>query len=160
MKRVTLSVFVLVSFLLYSFGIRSIDSSSLPGPNNVPAVRNEESESDDSTVVRPNTPSIGSNTSQKQGNYRDGTYKGSVADAFYGTIQVQAVIKGGRITDVKFLQYPNDQPNSVAINQQAMPYLRQEAIKAQDSQVDGVSGATDTSQAFVQSLSVALRQAR
>ena len=46
------------------------------------------------------------------------------------------------------------------INQQAMPVLKQEAIQAQSAQVDGVSGATDTSDAFVQSLTSALTQAQ
>jgi uncharacterized protein with FMN-binding domain len=91
--------------------------------------------------------------------YKDGTYTGSVADAFYGDIQVEATIEGGKITAVKFLQYPNDRPNSVAINQQAIPFLQQEAIRAQSAHVDGVSGATDTSIAFEQSLSSALSQA-
>ncbi|HEX3096025.1 MAG TPA: hypothetical protein VHQ20_02810, partial [Patescibacteria group bacterium] len=38
------------------------------------------------------------------GKYKDGTYTGSVADAYYGNIQVKAIISGGKITDVIFLQ--------------------------------------------------------
>lgn len=106
------------------------------------------------------TPASGStNPTAQQGQYRNGTYTGSVADAFYGNVQVQAVISGGRITDVIFLQYPNDRSTSIAINTQAMPYLKQEAIQAQSAQVDIVSGASDTSQAFQQSLTSALAQA-
>ena len=41
-----------------------------------------------------------------------------------------------------------------------MPNLKQEAITAQNAQVDIVSGATDTSNAFMQSLSSALSQAK
>ena len=93
------------------------------------------------------------------GKYKDGTYTGSVADAYYGSVQVQAVIKGGRITSVNFLQYPNDRGTSIRINSQAMPYLQQEAIIAQSASVNGVSGASDTSMAFIQSLSDALSQA-
>lgn len=112
-----------------------------------------------------NTPSTGSsgsqqtNNSSSPGQYKDGTYTGSVADAYYGNIQVQAIISGGKITDVQFLQYPNDNGTSHMINTQAMPYLRQEAITAQSAQVDIVSGASDSSQAFQQSLSSALSQA-
>lgn len=91
--------------------------------------------------------------------YKNGTYTGSVADAFYGNIQVQAVISGGKITDVIFLQYPNDRSTSVYINSQAMPYLKQEAIAAQSANVAGVSGASATSQAFIESLGSALQQA-
>ncbi len=92
--------------------------------------------------------------------YKDGQYTGDSADAFYGFIQVKAVISGGKITDVQFLQYPNDRSNSIFINKQAMPYLKQEAVAAQSSQVDIISGATDTSMAFIQSLASALSQAK
>jgi len=91
--------------------------------------------------------------------YKDGNYTGSVADAFYGNIQVRATVSGGKLTAVTFLQYPNDRSESVQINRQAMPLLQQEAIQAQSAEVSGVSGASDTSDAFIQSLSSALRQA-
>ncbi len=91
---------------------------------------------------------------------KDGTYTGSTEDAFYGFIQVQAVIQQGKITDVKFLQFPNDRSTSIEINTQAMPLLKQEAIRAQSSNVSIVSGATDSSMAFVQSLKTALTQAQ
>ena len=104
------------------------------------------------------------NLSQIQANpnvsYKDGTYTGNVADAFYGNVQVQTTISGGKIASVTFLQYPHDRSTSQSINSQAMPYLQQEAIAAQSGQVNVVSGATDTSNAFVQSLSSALTQAQ
>ncbi len=97
---------------------------------------------------------------QPKGLYVDGTYTGSVADAYYGNVQVQAVVSGGKLTDVQFLQYPNTHSTSVYINSQAMPYLTQEAIQSQSANVDIVSGATDTSMAFQQSLAAALAQAK
>ena len=100
------------------------------------------------------------NTGNTATTYKDGSYTGTVADAFYGNIQVKAIISGGKITDVQFLQYPNDQGNSIEINTYAMPILTQEAIKAQSSNVNIVSGATDSSAAFIQSLADALTQAK
>lgn len=94
------------------------------------------------------------------GQYKDGTYTGSVADAYYGNIQVQVSIQNGKIADVAFLQYPNDRGTSREINGQAMGYLRSEAISAQSANVDIVSGATDSSLAFRQSLTYALSQAK
>lgn len=141
-QKVALSAFVLLSFALYTLVLRHDDSSS-----QVVAPTNTSSTTSTSTVT---------NATAK---YKDGTYTGSVADAFYGNVQVQAIVKGGKVASVQFLQYPNDRPNSVEINQQAMPFLQQEAIKAQSAHVDVVSGATDTSQAFIQSLSVALSKA-
>ena len=99
------------------------------------------------------TPSTG-------GAYKDGVYTGPVTDAFYGNVQVQATIQGGKITDVTFLDYPHDRGTSVYINSQATPYLKQEAIQAQSANVDVVSGATQTSLAFIKSLTAALAGAK
>jgi uncharacterized protein with FMN-binding domain len=94
-----------------------------------------------------------------KGQYRDGTYTGNSANAYYGNVQVKVTIQGGKITDVAFLDYPKDRSTSLMISNQAMPQLVQEAIQAQSANVNGVSGATDTSAAFQQSLSSALSQA-
>jgi uncharacterized protein with FMN-binding domain len=93
------------------------------------------------------------------GQYKDGTYTGSVADAYYGNVQVQAIVQNGNIADVQFLQYPSDNGNSANISQRSMPLLKAEAISAQSATVDIISGATQTSQAFQQSLTAALNQA-
>jgi uncharacterized protein with FMN-binding domain len=92
--------------------------------------------------------------------YRDGQYTGNVADAFFGDVQVKATIQGGRISDVQFLQYPSDRRTSVRINSYAVPALRNEAIRAQKAEVDIISGATLTSEAFIQSLQSALNKAK
>ncbi|HUC01422.1 MAG TPA: peptidoglycan-binding protein [Candidatus Paceibacterota bacterium] len=93
------------------------------------------------------------------GQYKDGTYTGSVADAFYGNLQVVATIQGGAITDITFPQYPTG-GNSSNVSGWALPTLKQEAITAQSADVHIVSGATQDSQAFQQSLAVALAQAK
>jgi len=94
-----------------------------------------------------------------QGKYKNGTYNGSQADASYGIIQVQAIITNGKISDVKFLSYPNDRPHSVQVSNYAMPILKKEAIAAQSENVNTVSGASYTSAAFIESLGSALTQA-
>jgi len=94
-----------------------------------------------------------------QGKYKNGTYNGSQADASYGIIQVQAVITNGKISDVKFLSYPNDRQHSLQVSNYAMPILKREAITAQSENVNTVSGASYTSAAFIESLGSALSQA-
>ena len=93
------------------------------------------------------------------GRYKNGNYTGSIANAYYGNVQVQVAIQGQKLSSITFLQYPNSHPTSVSINMRAMPILQQEAIQAQSAQVNGVSGASLTSQAFIQSLNNALTQA-
>lgn len=65
-----------------------------------------------------------------------------------------------KITAVKIQSYPNHTDRSIFINQQALPILIQEATKAQSTAIDLVSGATDTSQAFEQSLQSAILKAK
>ncbi len=98
-------------------------------------------------------------TATPDGLYKDGVYDGPIVDAYYGNVQVEAVIQGGKIADVKFLDYPQDRRTSRYINSQAMPWLTEEAVQVQNANVDLISGATFTSQAFVQSLQLALNQA-
>ncbi len=95
-----------------------------------------------------------------RGMYADGTYRGTPGDAYYGYVQVAAVISGGRLADVQILDHPSDRNRSVYINSIAMPALVSEALRAQNAQIDFVSGATDSSMAFRDSLSSALALAR
>lgn len=92
--------------------------------------------------------------------FKDGSYTGSTEDAFYGYIQVKAIITGGKLSNIEFLQYPNDNSTSLRINEEALPMLRTEAISAQGTQIDAISGASDTSPAFIKSLANALAQAK
>lgn len=113
-----------------------------------------------STATIPAPATTPSTSVINSGIYKDGAYTGNVADAYYGNVQVKAVISNGKITDVIFLDYPHDRNTSVKINTQAMPYLKSEAIAAQSASVDVVSGASATSGAFNESLASALAQAK
>jgi uncharacterized protein with FMN-binding domain len=61
-----------------------------------------------------------------------------------------------KIVKVGVPQYPNHTDRSVYINQTALPYLIQETLQAQSANIQMVSGASDTSDAFIQSLQGAL----
>ncbi len=92
--------------------------------------------------------------------YKDGTYTGSTSDSQFGPVQVQAVISGGKITNVNFLQMPSDRSQSQYIASQAEPLLLREAIATQSAQIDTISGATSDSFGFSDSLQSALSQAK
>ncbi len=139
MNKYLLSVGVIIAFVVYALN-QPTKTAVLPIEN-----------SSQTTTESSSNPSI---------SYKDGEYTGSNADATYGNVQVKAVISGGKITDVQFLDYPKDRDNSLEISNQSMPILKSEAIKAQTAEVDIVSGATQTSEAFKQSLQAALSQAQ
>ncbi|MDE2445241.1 MAG: FMN-binding protein [Alphaproteobacteria bacterium] len=86
----------------------------------------------------------------------DGTFIGGSYDAYYGMVQVQATIKKGSIVNVKALKFPNHSGTSRAINRQALPYLLQEVVSAQNAKVQIIGGATLTSRAYIRSLRDAL----
>jgi uncharacterized protein with FMN-binding domain len=85
-----------------------------------------------------------------------GTFTGPAVDVGYGTVQVQVTIAGGRLTDVKALQLPSHRSRSRSISSTAAPILRSEALAAHGANIDGVSGATYTSEGYAQSLQGAL----
>ncbi len=68
-------------------------------------------------------------------------------------------LQGSRIVDVTALQMPTDRQRSAEISQAVAPMLQQEVLQAQSAQIDIVSGASYTSQAYAQSLQSALDQA-
>jgi uncharacterized protein with FMN-binding domain len=150
MKKIIIAAFVAIVFIVYSLYHQGEKSSTVTTTSTSDTPDTSNSSTTDTTA-----PVATANIT-----YKDGEYTGDAADAFYGNIQVKATISGGKLTDVQFLQYPNDRHDSVEINQAAMPKLKQEAIQAQSANVSGVTGATDTSQAFVQSLGSALKSAQ
>jgi uncharacterized protein with FMN-binding domain len=83
---------------------------------------------------------------------------GTVVGNRFGENQVTLVVKGTKIQDVRY-SLPADRPRSAEINDQAGPLLRQEVLQAQSAKINVISGATFTSEAFAQSLQVALQRA-
>ena len=86
----------------------------------------------------------------------DGTYDGSVVNTRFGTVKVQAVISGGKITDVIAVKLTDADRKSIQISQQVAPMVRSEVLTAQSAKVANISGGTYTTQAYLQSLQSAL----
>lgn len=99
----------------------------------------------------------GAAVSTVKGGY-SGQVTGSAVDVGYGTVQVQVTIQNGTITDVQAIQLPGG-GHSGQVSSYAAPQLRSEALQAQSAKIDSISGATYTSQGYIQSLQSALTQA-
>lgn len=89
----------------------------------------------------------------------DGTYTGAVESTRFGDVQVQITVSGGAITDVTALHLTDHDGRSVSISNRAAPILRGEVLAAQSSQVQTVSGATYTTDAYLSSVQSAIDQA-
>ena len=88
-----------------------------------------------------------------------GTFTGAVGNTRYGPVQVQITVVNNKITNAVALTYPTESFRDQQINQQAIPYLIQETLSAQSANIQGVGGASYTSQGWVDSLQSALSKA-
>ena len=89
----------------------------------------------------------------------DGTFTGDSADTRWGPVQVRITVADGAVTAVTAVDYPQNNGRDVEINSYAIPQLNQEATAAGDAHIDTVSGATVTSDGYIQSLQSALDKA-
>jgi uncharacterized protein with FMN-binding domain len=74
----------------------------------------------------------------------------------WGIVQVEISVKNGKVTSAKTVQVPNGNHRDEEINAYAVPVLNQEVLDAQSAGIDTVSGATVTSDGYIQSLQSAL----
>ena len=88
-----------------------------------------------------------------------GTFVGATQQTRFGPVQVQITLSNGKITAAKALQFPNNDFRSQQISQQAIPYLVQETLAANSANIQGVGGASYTSQGWYDSLVSALAKA-
>jgi len=76
----------------------------------------------------------------------------------YGDVQVRVSVSGTKITGITNVMLPSNDGKSQEISATAGPELAQQALTAQSSQIDGVSGASYTSDSYRTSLQSALDQ--
>lgn len=86
------------------------------------------------------------------------TLTGSAVQTRYGAVQVEVTFSGNTITAVRTLQSPDGSGRDIAINSQALPILQQEVLASQSANIDTVSGATYTSEGYIQSVQSAIDQ--
>ena len=89
----------------------------------------------------------------------DGTYTGDAVETRWGTVQVEIIVKNGKLTSADAVQFPNGNPRDQQINAYAVPRLNSEAVAAQSASIDAVSGATVTSDGYLESLQSAIDSA-
>jgi uncharacterized protein with FMN-binding domain len=82
--------------------------------------------------------------------------EGDAVPTRYGAVQVRLAMRGRRIVDIAVLAHPDDLERSRQIDADALPKLRQQVLAAQGADIDGVAGATYTSQGYRQSVQSAL----
>jgi len=74
----------------------------------------------------------------------------------YGKLAVKVTVSGSRVVNVAVPVLRTLDPTSQQISDQAIPMLKSQVLAADGAQINGVSGATFTSQAYVNSVQAAL----
>ena len=100
-----------------------------------------------------------SSGSSASGTSTSTTFTGDSASTRWGPVQVEITVAGGTVTDVSVVDYPDNNGKDQQINARALPVLVKETLDAQSADIDMVSGATVTSEGYLQSLQNALDQA-
>jgi uncharacterized protein with FMN-binding domain len=149
MRRIVTTILSTISILVLLFSYHT--SSSNAGVSASPVVQQPAS-SGSTSQSRSSTKKSGTAT-------QAATYTGQSADTRWGPVQVQLTVQGGKITRSRAVQYPQGTNIDAQINGYALPILDQEVVQKQSASIDTVSGATVTSDGYLQSLQSAIDQA-
>ena len=132
------------------------DAVATPAAASAPAASGSTESGSAGSGSSTGTSSDSSDSSGSSDSTATRTIDGDAVQTRYGAMQVQVVLDGSTITAVNVLQYPDRDGRDVQINQQALPLLEQEVLQSQSASIDTVSGATYTSEGYIQSLQSAL----
>ena len=137
MRRVILAVVSTISGLVLLLGFKTASTSSTaPKPAAIAPSGTESS----SSSANSGSSSIASGTK---------TVTGDSVDTRWGPVQV-------KITSAEAVDYPQNNQRDIEINSWAIPQLQQETVAASSANINMLSGATYTSEGYVQSLQSAL----
>jgi uncharacterized protein with FMN-binding domain len=157
MRRIALWFASTVSVVVLLFGYHTSTSGVGISASSPPAVISASSATVSTTSSSPKTATKKKATTTKKATST--TVTGEVAQTQWGPVQVELTISSGKITAVAVPQYPNGNGQDAQINSYALPTLIQETLSAQSASIDMVSGATFTSNGYLQSLQSALDKA-
>lgn len=149
MRRVILAIVSTVAALVLVLSYKTHSSSSLATP---PAAVTAATPSTTTTTHKSTSTSPGTSATTE-------TVTGDAADTRYGPVQVQIKVTSGKVVSATAIAYPTNDPRDQQINAYAIPALNQEATSAGSAGIDMISGATFTSEGYIQSLQSALDKA-
>jgi uncharacterized protein with FMN-binding domain len=152
MRRVSLWLLATVAVMVLLFSYRTSTGASAT-PTTVAVAPTTGSSSAPATSGADPDPSPSSSSGSQSSS---GTYTGQSASTRWGDVQVKITVTNGKITAVDVPVYPDGNQRDAEINSYALPQLKQETLQAQSAQIDTISGATVTSDGYLQSLQSAL----
>jgi len=149
----------LIALVLTLAGLRLIVAYSPPGGDigSVdPSAAPTDSPAANPTPTPTKTPKPGK---APTGTLKDGTYDGDAINFKYGTAQVEIVVSGGVITEVRALKLPTAGGYTKRVTTFFQTDIPARVVADQGWKISNISGATYTSRAYSQSLQSAINQA-
>jgi uncharacterized protein with FMN-binding domain len=154
-RRVILAVASTITGLVLLLGFKTTSATSgVSVPAAIAPGTSGSSSSSSSSATPSATPSAASPSTSSSTAAK--TVTGTSVDTRWGPVQVKITAVNGKITSAQAVDYPQNNSRDQEINSVAIPQLQQETINASSANIDMVSGATYTSQGYIQSLQSAL----
>jgi uncharacterized protein with FMN-binding domain len=149
----------LIALILTLAGLRLIVAYSPPG-GDIGSVDPSAAPTDSPAASPTPTPAKTPKPSKAPtGTLKDGTYDGDAIKFKYGTAQVEIVVSGGVITEVKALKLPTAGGYTKRVTTFFQTDIPARVVADQGWKISNISGATYTSRAYSQSLQSAINQA-
>ena len=149
----------LIALVLTLAGLRLIVAYSPPG-GDIGSVDPSAAPTDSPAASPTPTPAKTPKPSKAPtGTLKDGTYDGDAIKFKFGTAQVEIVVSGGVITEVKALKLPTAGGYTKRVTTFFQTDIPARIVADQGWKISNVGGATYTSRAYSQSLQSAINQA-
>jgi len=149
----------LIALVLTLAGLRLIVAYSPPG-GDIGSVDPSAAPTDSPAASSTPTPAKTPKPSKAPtGTLKDGTYDGDAIKFKFGTAQVEIVVSGGVITEVKALKLPTAGGYTKRVTTFFQTNIPARIVADQGWKISNVGGATYTSRAYSQSLQSAINQA-
>lgn len=159
MRRITLAVMSTISGLIMLFSYHTSTNSPGGGTGTTASGATEDTTSSGTTSSGATSSGTTSSGTTSSGSSSSATYTGEEASTQWGIVEVKITVKDGKITKSEAVEYPTGNPRDQEINAYAVPQLNSEVVSAQSGSIDAVSGATVTSDGYIQSLQSAIDKA-
>ena len=161
MRRITMIITSTIAAVVLLFSYRTSTNATAANSPTTDDTTTPTSGSTAGTTIPPSASSSSSGSSSSgSSTLNSGTFTGDAVTTRWGVVQVQITVADGTITAAKALQYPNENGKDQQINAYAIPLLNSEVTQAQSAEIDAVSGATVTSNGYLQSLQSAIDAAQ
>jgi uncharacterized protein with FMN-binding domain len=159
MRRIVLAVMSTITGLVLLFSYHTSTNSSFVASSPVGQLPASPAGQPPASPTSPSSPRSSSKSGSSTSASSPATFTGNAADTRWGPVQVRITVQGGKITASEAVQYPQNNGRDAQINGYALPVLNQEVVQRQSASIDTVSGATVTSDGYLQSLQSAIDQA-